>query len=159
MSKIKANRRNAAPSDPDRLHRQLSTAVVAFHEAVAHQSGLGISEHKCLGALLDLKMVTASRLARETGFTTGAITGIVDRLERAGHVKRERNPDDRRSVLIRLLHPKKRRKFALPLFAPLSEAMAELRQRYSKHELAAIYDYLARTTDILKEQARRLEDS
>jgi len=146
-----------AVPDPDLLHRNLSTAVIAFHEAVARQSGLGVSEHKCLGALLLTGPVTAGRLAEETGFTTGAITGIVDRLEKAGLVRREPNPEDRRSVIIRLVNEEARRKRAQPLFQPLTEAMARLRKSYSQAELTLIYGYLERTTQILKEEAKNLD--
>lgn len=156
MSKINANAtRN--PPDPDLLHRNLATAVIAFHEAVAHRAGLSISEHKCLGALALTGPVTAGQLARETGFTTGAITGIVDRLEKAGHVKREPNPEDRRSVIIRLLQDEALRRGPHPMFQSLTEAMARLRADYSEAELATIYGYLVRTTEILKAEAHKLE--
>lgn len=160
MSKINTRsprNRTAATSGPDLLHRNLATAVIAFHEAAARQSGMGISEHKCLGALSLLGPVTAGQLARETGFTTGAITGIVDRLEKAGHVRRERNSEDRRSVIIRPLNEESRLRRSGPLFQGLTEAMARLRGDYSESELATIYGYLARTTEILKEETRKLE--
>ncbi|HUO99650.1 MAG TPA: MarR family transcriptional regulator [Rhizomicrobium sp.] len=161
MFKIYASktiRGNAGPaSDLNLLHRNLSTAVIAFHEAVARRSGMGISEHKCLGALSLIGAATAGRLARETGFTTGAITGIVDRLETLGHVRREPNPDDRRSVIIRPLHDAERMRRTKPLFEPLSRAMARLQREFSAGEIDAIYRYLQRTTDILKEEARRLQ--
>lgn len=158
MNKITTSAdRRTMPADPDLLHRRLSTAVIAFHDAVARKSGMGISEHKCLGALSELGTATAGQLARETGFTTGAITGIVDRLERAGHVRREPNPDDRRSVLIHPVNEEKRLKKALPLFQSLTEAMAGLQKQFTKDELTAIYAYLARTTEILKQEARKLE--
>lgn len=167
MSKIYARPTKASPAapppvamseaDPDLLHRNLSTAVIAFHDAVARCSGLGISEHKCLGALALMGQVTAGQLAEATGFTTGAITGIVDRLEKAGLVKREPNPNDRRSVIIQAVRDEGRSKRAVALFRPLTNAMANLRQSYSEQELALIYGYLARTTAILKEEAQKLE--
>lgn len=158
MRKIKTTVKRQAAVDPDLLHRNLSTAVIAFHEAVARKSGMGVSEHKCLGALSLLGPVTAGQLARETGFTTGAITGIVDRLERAGLVRREPNPEDRRSVVIRPLQEKKRLRHARPLFQPLSEAMARLREEFSDRDIETIYRYLARTTEILKVQAHNLAE-
>ena len=147
-----------ATSNPDVLHRNLATAVIAFHEAVARKSGMGISEHKCLGALALLGPVTAGHLARETGFTSGAITGIVDRLEKAGHVRRERNSEDRRSVIIRPLNEEARLRRSGPFFEGLTDAMARLRMDYSEDELATIHSYLARTTEILKHEAGQLGD-
>ncbi len=143
--------------DPDLFHRRLSTAVIAFHETVARRRGLGIAEHKCLGTLWEQGTATAGELARATGFTTGAITGIVDRLEKDRYVRREPNPKDRRSVLIRPLHVKKLRREVLPLFLPLTKSMTRLRKDFSAKELAAIDEYLARTTEILKKEAQKLK--
>lgn len=159
MSKITASRsQGRSPvTNPDILHRNLATAVIAFHDAIARKTGVGISENRCLSALALLGPVTAGRLARETGFTTGAITGIVDRLEKAGHVRREPNPEDRRSVIITPLNQPERARQAQQLFQPLTEAMARLRREFDRQELDTVYMYLRRTTDILKQEARKLE--
>lgn len=158
MNKIYTRRTNPQPTaDPDLLHRNLATAVIAFHEVAARKSSLGISEHKCLGVLGLTGPTTAGHLARESGFTTGAITGIVDRLEKAGLVRREPNPEDRRSVIIRPLNPGKRPRQPGAMFLSLSEAMAGLRQDYSEAELALIDGYLARTTQVLKQEALKLD--
>lgn len=159
MSKISSSqdKPDSAAAGSDLLHRNLATAVIAFHEAVARRSGLGVSEHKCLGVLALTGPTTAGELARQSGFTTGAITGIVDRLEKAGLVRRAANPLDRRSVIIHPLQQERHLKKVKPVFQPLSEAMARLRQSYSAQELAMIDEYLVRTTDILKEQAQSLD--
>ena len=87
-------------------------------------TGLGAAEWKCLG-VLDLEgPAPAGRLAAASGFTTGAITGIVDRLERAGYVRREAHPTDRRSVVIRPLHVAGLKAKVGPIFASLRAAMA-----------------------------------
>lgn len=156
MPKISASPSQQRAADPDLLHRNLATAVIAFHETAARRNGMGISEHKCLGALALLGPVTAGQLARETGFTTGAITGIVDRLERAGHVRREPNSEDRRSVIIRLLQDAEHARRGERLFQSLTEAMAQLRGEFSAAELKTIYRYLLRTTEVLKDEARKL---
>ena len=159
MSKILASvAKQDAPSAADILHRNLATAVVAFQDAVARKNGMGVSEHRCIGSLALLGPVTAGQLARETGFTTGAITGIVDRLERAGHVRREPNPQDRRSVIIHLVDRPERTHRAQQLFQPLTEAMARMRREFSREDLETIYRYLQRTTEVLKEQAHKLEE-
>ena len=67
-----------------RLMRQYSTAVVLFHHAVAERLGLGPADHKCLDLVRERGVMTGSDLAAITGLTTGAITGVVGRLERAG---------------------------------------------------------------------------
>src|SRR4051812_40866811 len=87
-------------STEDQLHRDLATAIVTFHEAVARRLGVTAADQRVLGVLGRMGVATPSRLAEATGLTTGAITGIVDRLERAGFARRAPNPTDRRSILV-----------------------------------------------------------
>jgi DNA-binding MarR family transcriptional regulator len=131
--------------------------VIAFHEACARKIGISGTERKCLGVLWQMKVATAGELARATGLTTGAITGIADRLEKAGYLKREANPHDRRSVHLYPRQEAKLRRIIGPSFDALTAAMAALRKRYSTKELATIYDYLERTTEVLHEETIRLK--
>src|SRR5258708_11604352 len=85
-----------------RLARQHSTAVVLFHHAVAERLGLGPSDHKCLDLLRDRGAMAGSDLSAITGLTSGAITGVVARLERAGYLRREPDPHDGRKQILRL---------------------------------------------------------
>src|SRR5690625_7182278 len=80
--------------------RRASTATIMFHQAIAEKAGISGTDHKYLDILFQEEAVTAGRLAELTGLTTGAVTGIIDRLEKKGLVKRERDPDDRRKVLV-----------------------------------------------------------
>src|SRR5690606_38950594 len=64
--------------------RSVGTASVMFHEAVAERLGIGASEHKALDLLRRYGEMTAGALTEHTGLTSGAVTGIIDRLERAG---------------------------------------------------------------------------
>lgn len=138
------------------LGQELSTAIVLFHEAVAARLGMNAAEWRCLG-LLDLHgPTTAGGLARLTGFTTGAITGIVDRLEKAGYVRRERHPRDRRSVVIRPLRLSEIRKQAGPIFASLAKAMTEAASHYTPQEQAAIGSYVERTIQVLRAETAKL---
>ncbi len=142
---------------PEWRGRDLSTAVVLFHEAVASQLGIGGADWKCLGLLEQHGPITAGRLAELSGFTTGAITGIVDRLERAGYVRRERHPTDRRSVIVQPLHVEELNRRVIPIFESLSRAMRGVTSRYTKAELAAIDDYLERVTRVLHQETERLQ--
>src|SRR5690349_23076125 len=84
------------------LGRELSARTVLFHDAVASRIGLSATESKCLDIALRANgPLTAGKLAEQTGLTTGAITGVLDRLERAGFIRREKDEADRRQVLIR----------------------------------------------------------
>ncbi|HEY7805774.1 MAG TPA: MarR family transcriptional regulator [Croceibacterium sp.] len=134
MSKI-----NATPQDPG---REFATAVIVFHEALAKKAGLTTAESRCVGILLHCEVATAGELARATGLTTGAITGIVDRLQKAGWVRREDNPTDRRSVLVRLLPNANAKAVLLPGYARLREAMAALMGEFTPQELIVIERYL-----------------
>src|SRR5437867_10829830 len=80
-----------------RLVRRHSIAAVLFHHAVAERLGLGPTDHKCLDLLRELGAVTGSELATITGLTTGAVTGVVSRLEQAGYLRRGPDPHDGRS--------------------------------------------------------------
>lgn len=147
-----------APSVPpaENLGRELSNAIVFFHEAIAAHLGMSAGEWKCYGLLKQHGPITASRLADLSGFTTGAITGIADRLERAGYVRREPNPGDRRSVILHPLQVKKIEAQIVPIFVSLENAMNAISQHYSERELAAIADYFRRTTQALHKETLKL---
>src|SRR6478609_1036968 len=80
--------------------RRSSAQGVLFGQAVANVAGISGSDLECLDFLNLEGRVTAGRLAEVTGLTTGAITGVVDRLEKTGFVRRERDETDRRKVFI-----------------------------------------------------------
>src|SRR6185503_7961207 len=101
--------------------------AVAFHEAVALRLGLNVTDQRCLDFIERASRegpVTAGKLAELTELTTGAITGVLDRLERAGFVRREKDANDKRQVQIKLLPERKAEVDAL--FAPLHERWVEL---------------------------------
>src|SRR4051794_27101574 len=80
--------------------RRSSAQGVIFGQTVANVAGISGSDLECLDFLNLEGRVTAGRLAEVTGLTTGAITGVVDRLEKAGLARRERDAADRRKVFI-----------------------------------------------------------
>src|SRR5574337_1367052 len=138
------------------LGQELSTAIVLFHEAVASRLGMNAAEWRCLG-LLDLHgPTTAGGLAKLTGYTTGAITGIVDRLEKGGYARRVPHPRDRRSVIIHPLRLPELRKQVGPIFASLGQAMAEAASHYPPQEQAAIGTYFERTIQVLRAETAKL---
>jgi DNA-binding MarR family transcriptional regulator len=83
-----------------RLGRELSTAVVMFHEAVGAYLGVSAGDQRALTLIGRDGAMSAGELAERTGLTPGAVTGMIDRLERAGLVRREHDPNDRRRVLV-----------------------------------------------------------
>jgi DNA-binding MarR family transcriptional regulator len=159
MARAKPSSESARPvtSPAGNLGRELSTAVVFFHEAIAARLHMSAGEWRCYTLLGQHGAVTASRLAELSGFTTGAITGIVDRLERAGCVRRWPNPEDRRSVILYPLRLKETERRTRPIFDSLGRAMNAIAAGYSSKELAAIASYLTQTIHALHSETRRLK--
>lgn len=135
--------------------RQLSTATILFHQAVADRLGMNITDHKCADILSRAGPITAGELAQRTSLTTGAITGVIDRLEKRGFVRRIKDPHDRRRVIVEPLVSRLEQVIA-PLFASMAQAAAELCARYSTAELDLIDDFTARCRDLAIAEARKL---
>ncbi|MFJ6677295.1 MarR family transcriptional regulator [Actinosynnema sp. NPDC091369] len=133
--------------------RELSTAVVAFHEAVGARLGVTAVDQRALALIAGKGPLTAGELAKEIHLTPGAVTGVADRLERAGLVRREPDPGDRRRVVISAIPGAFGR-----VFAGLSAAMDELSARYTPEEQRVIADWVVRTIAVLKEQTRLLTE-
>jgi DNA-binding MarR family transcriptional regulator len=155
LSTPAAESRAAIEAALERALRETSAQSVLFSQAVADQVGLNATDLEALDLLVRHGPLTAGRLAELTGLTTGAITGLIDRLERRGYAQREPHPSDRRSVVVRPLTEVALQDLA-PCYAPMSQAMAELRSRFNDAELAAIADFVARAAVITGEQVARL---
>ena len=82
----------------------------------------------------------AGRLAELTGLTTGAVTGIIDRLERAGYVRRANDPKDRRRTIVEPTRNKKLERKLEAIFIPLRDSMHKVLSTYSDAELAFLLD-------------------
>src|SRR5437660_11548101 len=102
MGAARKSRHELADEIVQRLARQHSTAVVLYHHAVAERLGLGPTDHKCLDLLRERGAMAGSDLCALTGLTSGAITGVVARLERAGYLCREPDPHDGRKQILRV---------------------------------------------------------
>src|SRR5947207_2197662 len=83
--------------------REASGLGVLLSETVARALGLNPTDLECLDVIARRERATAGDLASATGLTTGAVTGVIDRLERAGFAHRERDAADRRKVYVRLV--------------------------------------------------------
>ncbi|HQU43761.1 MAG TPA: MarR family transcriptional regulator [Pirellulales bacterium] len=129
-----------------RLVRRHSTAVVLFHQAVAERLGIGPADHKCLDLLRERGPMTGSELAALTGLTTGAITGVVARLERAGYLSRKSDARDRRKQI--LCQSGERMPDIHHVFEPIRNDVTALLKRFDGDQLRAIAEFLAQSTDL-----------
>src|ERR1700722_16911417 len=128
---------------------EVSPAIVMVHQSVGRVVGLSAVERKCIDVLRRLGPVTAGTIGEHTGLTTGAVTGLMDRLEKAGYVRRARDPHDRRKVVVELLPNEQMDALLASAFGPLSDDMTKLAAGYSGTELRMIADWVRRTTDVL----------
>jgi DNA-binding MarR family transcriptional regulator len=127
----------------NRAAREVSGQAVLFSQALADHLGVGSSDLECLDIVVLHGPLTAGELARRSGLTSGAITGVVDRLEKAGFAVREADAADRRKVLVRALPTIAER--AAPAVAPMEAASVALLRGYSDKELALLLDYMTRS--------------
>jgi DNA-binding MarR family transcriptional regulator len=127
-----------------------------FHAAVASRAGLNMTDVNCLGILDKEGPLTPSDLSRWMGLTRGgAVTAMVDRLEKAGYVRRERNSRDRRQVMVELVREGPYREMQ-NILADVNDSYRELVEQYSSTELAAIHSFSSRANELLDTQTRRL---
>lgn len=99
--------------------------------------------------------VTAGQIMERTKLTSGAVTGLIDRLARKGYVERAADPQDRRKVLVRIV-PEAIRPL-LDLFAPMAERSAALMRQYSAEELELIAGFVEKGAALALERAGELE--
>jgi DNA-binding MarR family transcriptional regulator len=141
----------------NRAGRELSAYTVMFHTAIAEHMGLGTTDHKVFDFVLRTGPATAGQLADITGLTTGAITGVIDRLEAAGYVKREKDATDRRKVLVHSSLSATRERQLAKLFDSLARGVSTLASSYNDKELATILDFSTRSQALLREETAKLK--
>lgn len=124
-----------------------STAVVLFHHAIAERLGLGPADHKCFYLLRERGPLSGSELAAITGLTSGAITGVVARLEKASYLTREPDPRDGRKQILR---PTARQLRDIhEVLGPIRKEMAELLDGFSAQEQKAVARFLVGSTELV----------
>lgn len=137
--------------------RQYSDASIFMHEAIARKAGLTGSDHKYLGLILQHNELTAGDLSKLTGLTTGAVTGLIDRLEKKKLLKRQFTKDDRRKVII-VPNVENSMKLLQPLFNELQVKTTNLIHAFSEDEIQSIERYFIEATSIMKETTEKLNN-
>jgi DNA-binding MarR family transcriptional regulator len=129
----------------------------AFDNLAAERLGINETDLHCLNIIENGGGLTAGELADQSGLTNGAITGVLDRLERAGFARRLPDPADRRRVKVEVTPAFYRR--ADRIWRPMAEDwQATLGRRFTKEELLRMADFLRATTEIGRRQLKRLRD-
>ena len=136
--------------------RRSSAAGVLHGQAIARRVGVNSSDLECLDLILLNGPSTAGEIARRTGLTSGAVTGLIDRLERLSLVERTDDPDDRRKVLVRVREDKIAPIAAL--FAPMEKSMQALLAGYSREELKTLLDFADRAGELMLARVAELNN-
>jgi len=153
------------PSDEPRHRRRLTTQIKDSLRDLRNQLSM---LNRQVGARLELKEIdmdcldlisregplSPSIVARRAGLHPATMTGILDRLERAGWIARERDPADRRAVTVRALPDRGSEMFGL--FSGMNTAMDDLCAEYDEEQLTLLADFLRKTTDAGLNATRQL---
>lgn len=118
-----------------------------FHTALSEMRGLSATEHKTLDLLDRLGPMTPRDLSAQSGLAPPSVTGLLDRLERKGFVRRQRHPQDGRRLLVDLVH--ERVAEGQSVFDPFVKSLVELCSEYDDEQLEAILSFL---TDAARRQ-------
>lgn len=130
--------------------RQYSDASIFMHEAIARKAGLTGSDHKYLGLILQQKELTAGELSKLTGLTTGAVTGLIDRLAKKKLLKRQFTKKDRRKVLI-IPNLENITKLLNPIFGELQHKTDKFISTFQTDEIKIIQRYFMGAVLIMNE--------
>lgn len=129
---------------------------ILVHQAVADRLGLNVIDLRCLRLAREVADPTAGHLAKITGLTTGTVTGLLDRLEEARFIRRERDPEDRRKVIVKVL-PSGAQKVER-IMAPLSEDMNKALEDFTEEELRAVVKFSEVTAAAVSRHVERIQE-
>ena len=158
MPARRSARRTALLADLDREARRTGTIGALHGKAIADAAGMHSTDFECLDVLDWTGPITAGELARRVGLTSGAITGVIDRLERDGWVRRRDDPADRRRVVVEMLPepPAGLRQDMVERFVLLAADVDAINADFSDEQLATVLDWLHRANDAVERNTERL---
>ena len=129
----------------------------AFDNRAAEVLGIGDTDLHCLNIIENNGGLTAGVLAAEAGLTTGAVTGVLDRLERAGYARRRPDPADRRRVVVEVTERFYER--AAKIWGPMAARWAQdLGRRFTAAELELITRFLSASNELTRLQLERISE-
>jgi DNA-binding MarR family transcriptional regulator len=137
--------------------RKFTRSSLILQHAIAQKAGLHVTDAECIDFLMEMGPSTAGALAKATRLTTGAITNVIDRLERAGFVKRDPDPNDRRKVVVSYI-PEKKSGMGVH-YGVLAGEVQQLLTTYTDEQLELFNKHTAALTQIYQQQSERVEQS
>ena len=137
-------------------NRRSTTGAVLLLQAVTQRSGMNLTDLQCINILTSTGPITAGQLAETMGLTTGAVTGVINRMERMGYARREKDPDDGRRVVIRPV-PEELERVGADVFGSYERrAVDALVSDYDERDLAVFLDLMRRANDMTEEEIARI---
>ncbi|MEW1693204.1 MarR family transcriptional regulator [Streptomyces sp. NPDC091263] len=140
------------------MDRFVALSLVGQHD-VAQRLGLNVTDLTCLGHILGAgtTAMTAGELAEQANLTTGAVTGVLNRLERAGYAHRQADPTDRRRVRIVADDSAVARLTAV--YEPFYRRLTEVFEGYSPTEISVLADWFSRAEEQMRAHIDELRSS
>ena len=127
-----------------------------FDQAIADRLGMNRTDMRCIDLIDQAGGMTAGELAKAAGLTTGAVTAVVDRLEKAGMAKRVADPADRRRVRIEVTP--RLWELTAPLMMPFLEESQAILDDYTTEELARFSEFLRRVIEVQSKHTDRIRN-
>jgi DNA-binding MarR family transcriptional regulator len=139
-----------------REFRQNTGLGASLFRAAAGRMGLAVTDVQVLDLLQSSGPMTAGQLADLIGLTTGSITAMLNRLEGAGFVRRERDPDDGRRVIIHLVPGQDHLRAITPFFDAMGKVLEDLTAPYDDEHLAFLLEVLTGNNAFSRQELVRL---
>jgi DNA-binding MarR family transcriptional regulator len=162
VSRRTTARRRKLIEELDRQNRRSGSVGSLHAKAIAERAGLNDTDFECLDVLDWSGPITAGELARRVGITSGAVTGVMDRLERGGWVRRAADPADRRRVIVEIVPPgpdgpnAERYADMAAAFTPLQAEIAGIVADLDDDQLETIVDYLRASSEAVERSIERM---
>jgi DNA-binding MarR family transcriptional regulator len=153
MSKNRPNKGELADAIGDQFRINQNRSGL-FDEIANEHLGINQTDNRCLDVLTRLGPITAGELAREAGLTTGGVTAVVDRLERAGFARRVRDDEDRRRVVIEVEPEFFER--AMIFWGPMKEAWDAHAARLTREQLEFLLQFMIDSNELGAQQIERI---
>jgi DNA-binding MarR family transcriptional regulator len=131
-----------------------STETALFHQMAAAKNGLSITDSKTISTLMQEGPMTAGQLAKRLYLTTGAVTSVIDRLEKAGCAKRAADPNDRRVVIVKANLPKLLKMGKI--YNSMGDAFQELLNGYTLEQLEFLVEHYKHSIELTKQEISKL---